>query len=174
MTCTPVHISNSWWLYQCAYIRPAVVWRAHRCTSAGRLTSVCNGLINTRHPEPRWSVICLSLDCRHLPVASDRLGCVASVGTAAGTSRRPLDWSAEVENSGAVLSLLHLCLWHALVQYVLYLLFVACPGTICLVLIVSFRRVISSLFWKCFTVGSVYCSILQFTVRVKSFVHFTA
>jgi len=28
------------------------------------------------------------------------------------------------------------CLWRALVQYVLYLLFVACPGTICLVLIV--------------------------------------
>ena len=107
--------------------------RAHRCTSAGRLTSVCNGQINKQHSGPRWSVTCLSLGCRHLPAASDRLGCVASVGTATGRSSRPLDWSAEVESSVVVLSLLHLCFWCALVQYVLYLLFVACPGTMCLV-----------------------------------------
>ena len=160
MPCTLVHISNSWWLYQCAYNRPTIVCSEHRCTSAGRLTSVCNGLINTRHSGPRWIVIGLSLGCRRLPRASDRLGCVATESPVSGYSGRHWTGALRLRIGG-----------HTVTSAPI---FVACTGTVCLVLIISFRCVISSLFWKCLLLVHLYRSIFQFTLWLKTFVHFTA
>jgi hypothetical protein len=106
----------AWWLYQCACNRPTAVCCAHRCTSAGRRTSVCNGLINTRHSGPRWAVIGLSLGCCRLPAASDRLDCVASESPVSGYSGRPArqdaNWTGalRLRVTGVLLSLLHLWL----------------------------------------------------------------
>jgi len=96
---------------------------AHRCTSAGRLTSVCNGLINTWHSGPRRAVIRRPVARLSSLACSLRPAWLCSLRMACQWVRRPAQWTGALglRISGVVLSLLHLCLWLALVHYGLYL-----------------------------------------------------